>query len=193
MKPHHVVLRSTVLELRPRHILEIGTWKGTTAVICARAQEEAGIEDGLVVTADIIWREMAAEFLELEGERIVRVQVYPHTRQAINDYNAEVGLLPDWEEHLDNSLEVNEALIRGAMAEADVTAFDFAFVDGDHTALGLLRDLELVQRLTRIPHYALLDDVGGGLPSADVYRDYLRWAYECKQDELGRTALIWKG
>ena len=70
--------------------------------------------------------------------------------------------------------EAGERGIRAAGGER----FDLAYVDGDHSEIGLWFDLQMVKQLTRPPHYAILDDVYmPDVPAGRLYEGRLRYQY----------------
>ncbi|HEX3862567.1 MAG TPA: class I SAM-dependent methyltransferase [Stellaceae bacterium] len=48
----HPIFERLLRELRPRHILEIGTWKGASAIHMARLQQGLGLHDAEIVCVD---------------------------------------------------------------------------------------------------------------------------------------------
>ena len=165
------------LVLKPRYILDIGTMGGTSALLAAQYLEK-NAPDGHVVTADVVTTKKAGAW---EHPLVTKVLVSPHSRKGLLQYPWAKGMLsqPDGWENLPNSVSVNTELVMSALKAAGGWIFDFAYVDGDHSVTGVLRDLEIVRHVTRWPHYALLDDVYmPGVPAGELYREDLVHRYE---------------
>lgn len=163
------------LVLRPRWILDIGTMGGTSALLAAQYLERNGL-GGQVVTADVVMGKAT-----FEHPLVTRLQVYPHSLSGLQQYPWVMctKMMPDYPEHLDDSASVNAAMMLEALTAAGGKLFDLAYVDGDHSELGILRDLEIVKRVTWWPHYALLDDVYmPGVPAEELYRESLVHQYD---------------
>lgn len=145
---YKTALFNALIYLHPRHCLEIGTWEGGSAKVFERYFEECR-RDGSLVTADI------KRYKDVSSERVRQVLVYPHDLDVMQFHRSveEKHLIPDWRYHVDSSVEDNATIMLRA---TKANAFDFVFVDGDHRHL--LKDLEIVERVTKFPHYALLDD-----------------------------------
>ena len=164
------------LVLKPRFILDIGTMGGTSALLAAQYLEKYQ-DGGHVVTADVVTTKMAAEW---EHPLVTKLLVSPHSRAGLQQYPwARMLLQQDGWENMPRSVDVNSEIVLGALKAAGGELFDFAYVDGDHSMVGIWRDLQIVQRVTRWPHYALLDDVYmPGVPAGVLYRELLVHQYE---------------
>ena len=198
---------NTALVLKPRYLLDIGTWEGTSAMLMAHYLDDYE-PAGHVVTVDV---QTQTAFHERTHPLITQVQAYPHTLAGLDEYPwARAGaFLPDYERGLTDSVALNTALILEALRAAGGELFDFVYIDGDHSGVGLLRDLEIVKQITRHPHYALLDDVWlTNREAASVYQNRLIHEYahydftdagwenfvESRGDVRGmpRMALVWE-
>lgn len=163
------------LALKPRYILDIGTMGGTSAQLAAEYLERHQDGQGHVVTLDVV-----RPIKPLSHPLITPVRVWPYTTHGLVQYPwCEVDKLrPGWEQHIATSLEDNTAMALAALRAAGGKRFDMAYVDGDHSEIGLWFDLQMVRQLTRRPHYALLDDVYmPGVPAGRLYQGRLVHQY----------------
>lgn len=59
--------------------------------------------------------------------------------------------------------------------KAEDRPFDFAFVDGDHTQISIMRDLRIAKKLVRREGYILIDDIEDpGHEQMNYYQNYLK-------------------
>lgn len=193
------------LKLKPRYILDIGTMGGTSAQLAARYIEEHQGGIGRVVTLDVV-----KPIKPIDNPLITQVQVYPYTTHGLEQYTwvEEAGLRKDWKKHLPTAMADNWAEVNSALKDAGAHRFDLAYVDGDHSEIGLWFDLAMVHLLVKYPCYALLDDVYmNGVPAGRLYRGLLSHLFnhydfdgdgwenfkETRPGILGmpRMALIW--
>ena len=163
--------------LKAQYILDIGTMDGTSALLAAHYLEhyEPG---GHVVTVDVVTTTIAATW---EHPLVTKVLVYPHSLSGLQQYpwDKHALLRDDFREHLEDSTDVNTEIIQDALTAAGGELFDCAYVDGDHSEVGILRDIEIIKRLVRWPHYSLLDDVYmPGVPAGGLYQETLIHQYE---------------
>ena len=146
-------LYSTLVEIRPRICLEIGTHRGGTAKTFQRYFDNY-CKDGWLLTVDI------KKYVNIEKDNIKQCVVYPHV-ENIRPHHMEVAdkdMLSGFEE-IENSVEKNCSIIQDELNKAGFDKFDFVFVDGDHQRESFLKDVEISKRLSHAPHYILLDDV----------------------------------
>ncbi len=169
-----VALWNLCLMLKPTYVVELGTWQGTSAMLVAKYLEKHRDGQGAIVTADVVTH----LFVE-EHPLVEKVQVYPHTEHGLEQapWATERFRRSDWKRGLDDSVTLNTELILKALRARGGQLFDLAYVDGDHSEEGLLRDLEIVKQVTAPPHYALLDDVYRNYPAAKLYQEQLRDLY----------------
>ncbi len=143
-------LTNTLIHLKPKHCLEIGTYYGQSSMIFHRYFERYE-STGRLVTCDI-----KRYNPQLDHTYITQVQVYPHTINVEFLHKVrESDLLANAleREYLDRSVENNAALLR----QSD-SLYDFCFLDGDHQKESFLKDMEIALLLTAPPHYILVDD-----------------------------------
>ena len=169
-----MALWNLCLVLKPTYAVEFGTWQGTSAMLVADYLEKHQNGQGAIVTADV-----AMHLFVDEHPLVEKVQVYPHTEQGLkrSSWAAERFRRSDWKRGLDDSVALNTELVLEALRARGGQLFDLAYVDGDHSEEGLLRDLEIVKQVTVPPHYALLDDVYQNCPAAKLYQEQLRALY----------------
>jgi len=163
------------LVLKPRYILDIGTMGGTSALLAATYLEQYQDGQGHVVTLDVV-----PPIKPLSHPLITALQVWPYTTHGLLQYpwDEEVSLRPDWEAHIPTSQDENAAMAWKALLDKGGERFDLAYVDGDHSELGIWFDLQMIKRLVCPPHYALLDDVYmPDVPAGRVYKGRLQYQY----------------
>lgn len=166
-------LLNTLIKLRPKVCLKIGTYKGGTTRVFQHYFEKYE-PHGIRVTADI------AKYRDLSNRYVTQVMVYPHTAN-IADYHEvnETQMLTYSQSQIANSVDLNYKILQEALDEIQAGYFDSCFIHGDHQEISLLRDLEICSRLSRRPHYYLLDDTKEGLhESSAVYQNELSLAYK---------------
>jgi cephalosporin hydroxylase len=149
--------------------LEIGThYGGTTEVFVEYFNSY--MSNGVLVTADI------KRFKIFDDPTTIQVIVFPHSHDVISrHFVTQEELLG----HSEDSVDVNTSILRGCLDELSQNAFDFAFVDGDHARDSVLKDLDIVKRLSTDPHYALLDDVKDDLHEVStLWRETLTQHFE---------------
>ena len=203
----HQAIWNLALVLKPKYMLDIGTWEGTSAMLMAHYLDDYE-PAGHVVTVDV---QTQTAFHERTHPLITQVQAYPHTMVGIREYPwAKPDVMrPDYERGMTDSVVLNTQLILDALSAAGGDLFDFVYIDGDHSDIGLLRDLEIAKLTTRPPHYALLDDVfRPGVSAEKLYLEKLVHEYahydfdgdgwenfvESRGHVLGmpRMALVWE-
>lgn len=187
LRYYKTALLNTLIHLRPRLCLEIGTWRGGSAKVF-RYYFNKYCPTGHLVTADI------KRYENITSKHVTQVRVYPHTLDifALHKKVAEDDLLPNWRRNVERSVEANANMVLSPISKKK---FDFAFVDGDHW--NLLKDVEIVKRVVKPPGYALLDDTTAFVwPCSWVYQDEIKPHFNTYDFEDWRmfpgTSLIWK-
>lgn len=191
--PRHykMALLNTLIHLRPKICLEIGTWKGGSALIFEHYFEHYQ-PHGVLVTADV------RKYTNVASKRVRQVIVYPHSLDVCKHYSVEERhLLPNWRNRVGDSVTMNADILFNELVEIEgfLANFDFAFIDGDHE--NLLRDLEIVEQVGRPPYYTLLDDTQTGIwECGKVYHEQVKheWNhYDFEDwDVFTGTSLIWR-
>jgi len=188
---YKTALLNTLIALRPKVCLEIGTYLGGTTKIFERYFENYR-PDGILITADI------KRYIDLSNHKRVRqVLVYPHIKN-IEMYHpiSEEDMLPNAKAVMSDSVTANVEILLAELRAIGEQAFDFAFVDGNHTEVSLLKDLEIVKHTSHHPHYALLDDTKEALHETyctyheKIQIQYNHYDFEDWPMFVG-TSLIW--
>lgn len=137
-------LYSTLVNLKPKVCLEIGTNTGSTATIFQKYFDEY-CRDGLLVTCDI------KKYVDLSHLKNVRQILVAHHIDNISQFHQvdSTELKYDYK----NSVEKNTELILNEAA-----AYDFAFIDGDHTKMSFLSDVQICKNVLKEPQFMLIDD-----------------------------------
>jgi hypothetical protein len=149
---YKTALLNTLIKLKPKICLEIGTHLGRTTEIFDYYFKKYQPE-GILITVDI------RKYVDLKNNRIKQVLVYPHVANIAQYHDvAPNQMLADYKDHFNDSVKANCEILKRELKKIGAKVFDFSFVDGDHQRTSFLRDLEIVKRLSRPPHYALLDD-----------------------------------
>ncbi len=158
--PHGRVLYAVVRALRPRRILEIGTGRGFSALAMALAQRDAGLHDGRILTIDVI----------AHG----RLQHWHNPRRHVKDDPAAVGpisrkeLLKDFGGLIDGRVEFETGSSLEKLASLPQGSMHFAFIDGDHSLVGVSRDWEYVRRILAPQGSVAFDDYDAGTDLGEI-------------------------
>ncbi len=188
---YRMAIYNTLLHMMPKYCLEIGTNMGETAYLFGKYFQHFQPE-GFVVTTDV------GVFHEVEHPNVKQVLVYPHVPDVDKHCDVPIGtMLPNiTDEHIENSIHLNFTLLTFALNQLGAQHFDFCFLDGDHYAESVRKDLELVKLLVKPPHYCIIDDVDDYHHEvAQYYHDVVKkeWrSYEFEDwDVYTGCALIW--
>ncbi len=181
-------LYSTLIELKPKYCLEIGTNYGNSTRVFQDYFNEY-MPDGRLITLDI---KLYADLSELKN--VTPLIVHPYDDSVTKWHVVTEGeLLPGFKEW-DRALIKNIGLVQTTGLE-----FDFVFIDGDHFRQSLLNDIELSLQVTKAPHYMLIDDTDDPRhDSAKVFYDELVPSQEWETYDFNDwnirtgTGLIWK-
>lgn len=150
---HRIALLNTLIKLKPKVCLEIGTYHGATAEIFDYYFQKYQPQ-GVLFTADI------RRYKDLTTRRIRQVIVYPHVRNIADIHLVTPEqMLPGYAGHFEDSAEANTAILKRELHKARAEAFDFCYIDGDHQELSFMRDLTIARNLARPEAYMLIDDI----------------------------------
>lgn len=183
-------LLNTLIALKPKVCLEIGTLFGGTAWVF-QEYFDGHMPDGVLVTADV------KQYVDLQSPNAFQAIVYPHSVDVIARHSVVPDELLDGSEAMCNeSVERNVDILTDWLHKVGVGKYDFAFIDADHARLSLLKDIEIATRLTSLPHYMLLDDTKEGVHEVSVvYKDELVSKYSTYDFEdwpvFVGASLIW--
>ncbi len=164
-----LLLHSLIRNIRPRTVVEVGTFVGVSTLWMAAAIEESatdpgrapiapGQSDGIIHCFDVFAPVPKAEWrdVELNEDRL----------EFVRSWLTRAGLAHRAVLHRGNSsaqIRACRDLLRGpsidpANPERHSGGVDFALIDGDHTTKGVLRDLEAVEPVINPGGYILLHD-----------------------------------
>jgi len=188
---YKTALLNTLIALKPKICLEIGTYLGGTAEVFAHYFENYR-PDGILVTADI------KKYADLSSsKRIKQVLVHSHiTDIGVRHDVSEKDMLPSAGAIEGGPATANAKILSAELKAIGEDGFDFAYIDGDHSEISFLGDLEIVKQVCRPPRYILLDDTKEALhESYRVYRDrvcheYNHYEFEDWPIFVG-VSLIW--
>lgn len=146
---------NTLLTLKPKFCLEIGTFLFQTSAVFAWYFQTRRI-DGKLITADIAKWTRGGDPLN-----VYPVMVYPYEIDVESRHGGIEVYYKDYKEKLikHDGLTLNLEIIQDKMDELSIDYFDFVFVDGDHSYLAIENDLIIAKVLCRPNGYILIDDV----------------------------------
>ena len=138
-------LYSTLVYLKPKYCLEIGTFYGQSAEVF-QAYFNEYCQDGKLITCDI---KKYVDFAHCPN--VTQVIVHPHiTNSAEWHYVKNNELLPPTRDPMDN-VDIVRELFKDK--------FDFCFLDGDHQEISVYDDFLMAGELLLNPKYILFDDI----------------------------------
>lgn len=139
-------LYSTLVYLKPKYCLEIGTFHGKSAEVFQK-YFDIFCTDGLLITIDI------HKYVDLSwADNIKQLIVHPHIQNSSEwHYVDNNQILP----YTADSVTQNIAQIKTEISNQ----FDFCFLDGDHTMESVTRDFQIARQLLSQPQYILFDDI----------------------------------
>jgi len=147
----HPYFRDYIELIRPRRIVEIGTWLGGSAVHMGRLLRAAGLNDSCIICVDT-WLGSSEHFLNAPERRTLKL-----TNGRATFYD---DFMRNVVRHGLNDLIVPFSITSVAAAEVfrEIEfAPDLIYVDGDHTSRGFRADLELYWDILR-PGGVLIGD-----------------------------------
>ncbi len=137
-------LYSTLVQLRPKTCLEIGTHTGNTAKVF-QEYFDLFCPDGTLVTCDI------KRYVDLSHLKNVKQVIVSHHIPSIRRYHniTEEEIVFNHSDSVRTNTEIVGSIFK---------TYDFAFIDGDHTRESFLRDVEICENLLIEPKIILIDD-----------------------------------
>lgn len=164
-------LLNTLIALKPKVCLEMGTLFGGTAQVFQEYFDDH-MPDGVLVTADV------KRYVDVDSQlpNVLQAIVYAHSTDIVTRHSGVTldQLLDGSEAACNESVERNVVILTDWLHKIGTDKYDFAFIDADHARLSLLKDIEIATRLTAPPHYMLLDDTKEGVHDVSaVYKDEL--------------------
>ena len=175
-------LYTTLLTLKPKYCLEIGTHDGMGSTKVFEKYFNEHEPDGCVITLDIV----PCKNLDPCHKNIHQVVVAPHHQNIVETCGANGSWFVKDDlalfEKFANSLKENLSLVSKKMNELGIEKFDLAFIDGDHEEKSFMNDIEFCKILTYPPHYLVLDDTKEEVhPCCHIYHSDIKNSdtYDC--------------
>ena len=140
-------LYASLLHVKPKYCLEIGTHIGQSTAVFQRYFEEHEPE-GVVVTVDI------TKLVNIKSHNVKQIIVHPHVPNSDEFHRVDDHLLT----HEIDSVKENTKLIQEAIRNYPTSFFDFCFLDGDHQRQSVINDFEISRNVLDGSQYILLDD-----------------------------------
>jgi len=173
-------LWASLLQIRPRYCLEIGTHDGLNSTRIFTEYLEKYQPDGILITVDIVPCKSPL------GKNVRQVIAVPHHEKIESTCGGNgwinKGDLLDSINLSKDSVEINSERIMLCMKDLQIEQFDFAFIDGDHERVSLLRDIEICESLLSDRKLMMIDDTKEEVhPCCHVYHDEIKTSgkYEC--------------
>jgi len=144
---------NTLLELRPKYSLEIGSYLFQSSSVWSKFYEEQ-LPGGHLITCDIAkWSNSPPP------PNVTQVMVYPHIDNIADNHGGINLYLNNPLAWVGYTLYKNRQLIDISMQQQSIEYFDLVFVDGDHSKTSFRTDLRIAQGLTWFDGYILIDDI----------------------------------
>jgi cephalosporin hydroxylase len=140
-------LYASLLHLRPKYCLEIGTHIGQSTLVFQEYFNKHQ-PDGIVITVDI------TKLVNITSPNVKQLIVYPHVSNSSDHHEVDENLLT----HEVDSVTENTEIIKEAIRNLSEVKFDFCFLDGDHQLQSVLNDFEISRNVLSGDQYILLDD-----------------------------------
>ena len=182
---HLHALYSTLLQLKPKYCLEIGTHTGLNSTKVFEKYFNDHQPDGCLITLDLI----PCQNLDPENKNIHQVIVAPHHENIVEMCGAQSPLWPGFAkkdlslfDKFEYSVAENIEIVSAKMASLGIEKFDLAFIDGDHEEQSFKNDIDFCKMLTRPPCYMILDDTKEEFHACcHVYHDEIKNSnlYDC--------------
>jgi predicted O-methyltransferase YrrM len=166
----HPYFKQFIEELRPRVIVEIGTWLGGSAVHMGRLLRAAGLNDSCVICIDT-WLGSSEHYLYEPGKshlKLVngRATFYEDFMRNVVQHGVQDLILP---------FSITSVSAVHVLRELNCIP-DLVYLDGDHSARGFRADLDLYWDLLR-PGGVL---IGDDFDWEDVQTNVINFAYLTK-------------
>lgn len=137
-------LFNTLIEIRPKICLEIGTNTGNSAKVFQNYFDKFE-PNGVLITCDI------KKYVDLSHLKNVKQVIVSHHISDISKYHQinDAELSYDYKNSVTTNINILQKLYQ---------RYDFAFIDGDHTKDSFLKDIQICDSLLNEPKYMLIDD-----------------------------------
>ena len=144
------LIYSLVYNLEPKNILEIGTARGFSAAVIAKALHDCGAENSKVVSHDIHNPEDKKNW---HANKLGNVDPFKGKILSL----IEIWSKFDKSNTLRNKIEFRSNSLKESISKLD-NKIDFVFIDGDHTYEGVKNDFEMIESSLSPNAIILFDD-----------------------------------
>lgn len=151
-------LYATLVQLRPRYCLEIGTHDGCNSTLVFHEYFKNLMHDGHLITLDVV------PCKNLPSKYVTQCIVNPHHVNVVHTCGGdgrwfkESDLKSTFKNDIRSSVTTNAAIVRDHMKVLQIDSLDFAFIDGDHERSSFLNDITICESLLTMPKFMMLDD-----------------------------------
>lgn len=159
---------ATLLELRPKYCLELGTFLYYSARIFSK-YFELYEPQGILITADISTWNRSPE----PPYGVYPVMVYPYQDNVENFHGGIQVYHKDYKEKSKYSHLLNTYIIGRKMEDFDIDRFQFIFIDADHCVQSFENDFFMSQVLSEWNAPILVDDIYD--PGHELSKHYPTW------------------
>jgi hypothetical protein len=148
----HPYFERYITELKPKLIVEVGTWLGGSAINMARMLREQGLHDSCIVCVDT-WLGAAEHYVHEDHRKVMKLKdgrptFYEDFLQNVVDHGVEGFILP---------FSIASSAAADALQQIGIKA-DLVYLDGDHSERGFRADMDLYWDLTRPGGVVIGDD-----------------------------------
>lgn len=161
-------LYQTLIYLRPKYCLEIGTFHGYSAKIFQTYFNEY-MPDGKLITMDI------KQYVTLsEYPNVYPIIVHPYIKNSDKYHyvTKEEILEPTTNPLINLKILVTYMVKYGIDEDNELPLFDFCFLDGDHHQISAYNDFAIAKSVLKDPQYILFDDIDmPGHETVDVWNN----------------------
>ena len=148
----HPYFERYISELKPKLIVEVGTWLGGSAINMARMLRDRGLSDSCIVCVDT-WLGAAEHYVHEDHRKVMKLKdgrptFYEDFLQNVVDHEVADFILP---------FSIASSAAADALRQIGVMA-DLVYLDGDHSERGFRADMDLYWDLTRPGGVVIGDD-----------------------------------
>jgi predicted O-methyltransferase YrrM len=163
----HPYFKQYIDELKPKLIVEVGTWLGGSAVQMGRLLRAAGLNDGCIICIDT-WLGSSEHFLDETGRRTLklangRATFYDDFMRNVVQHGLQDLIVP---------FSITSVAAVEVLREIKCIP-DLIYLDGDHTERGFRADLDLYWELLR-PGGVL---IGDDFDWQEIHLNVINFAY----------------
>ena len=148
----HPYFKQYIDLLKPKLIVEVGTWLGGSAIHMGRLLRAAGLNDSCIICVDT-WLGSSEHFLHPERPDVLklvngRANIYDDFMRNVVQHGLQDIILP---------FSITSVAAAEVLRECAFTP-DLIYLDGDHTSRGFRADLDLYWELLRSGGCLIGDD-----------------------------------